>query len=176
MVFDVVNGVVATLNSAANRIRSAIGEAAGLHEQRANTAMYSISELLEKLASMLRMAKCIAEKIGAEEPIASLCTTWRLMVSDGKPMLVRVKPATTIAYRDGAIVFQRGDVRLELAGNMVKLCKWNYCKELDPARRDKVLEILPQLFYLLREVGLYVNKSYEALRLCAKQQYSDCLG
>ncbi len=173
--FEAVTGVVATLNAAVKRIRDAIGEARTLAEQRANTAMYNVSELLELIADMLSKAKCIVEARGGEPPVASLCTTWRLMEIDGTPMLIRVKPATAIAVREGSIVFQRDHVYLELRGNKVKLCKWKYCKELDPAKREEVLEILPQLNYLLREVGWHVTKSHEAIILCAKREEPSCL-
>ena len=57
----------------------------------------------------------------------------------------------------------------------MKLCKWRYCKEVDPARREEVMEILPQLNYLLREVGWHVTKSHEAIVLCAKREEPSCL-
>lgn len=175
MAFDAVTGVVATLNAAVKRIRDAVGEARSLAEQRANTAMYTVSELLERLADTLAKAKCVVEAKGGQPPVASLCVTWRLMEVDGTPMLIRVKPATAIAVRDGSIVFQRDHVLLELRGNTVRLCKWKYCKEVDPARREQVLEILPQLNYLLREVGWHVNKTHEAMILCARREEPSCL-
>jgi hypothetical protein len=175
MAFESVDGVVATLNSAVKRIRDAISEARTLTEQRANTAMYNISELLELIASMLSRAKCIVAAKGGSPPVAQLCSTWRLIEVEDTPLLIRTKPATAIAVRGGAIVFQRDHVYMELRGGKVKLCKWKYCKEVDPASRSQVTEILPQLNYLLREVSWHVVKSYEALTLCAKREEPSCL-
>ncbi len=175
MAFESVDGVVATLGAAVRRIREAMGEAGTLTEQRANTAMYNVSELLELVADMLSKAKCVAEAKGGSPPVVQLCATWRLLEVEGVPMLIRTKPATAIAVREGAVVFQRDHVVLELRGNKVRLCKWKYCKELDPASREQVMEILPQLNYLLREVGWHVTKSHEAMVLCAKREEPSCL-
>ncbi len=175
MAFDTVTGVIATLNAAVRRIREAVGEARSLAEHRANTAIYSISDLLEMVADTLSKAKCVVEAKGGKPPIASFCSTWRLIEIDGTSMLIRVKPATAIAVRDGGIVFQRDHVLLELRGNVVKLCKWKYCKEVDPTRRDQVLEMLAQINYLIREVGWHVSKTHEAMVLCARREEPSCL-
>jgi hypothetical protein len=85
-----------------------------------------------------------------------------------------VKPETVISFREGRLVFHRGDARMEVEGRRVKLCKLNYCKEVDPTNRKQVMEELPQIFYLLRGVSNNVRKTLDSTNVCARREAPAC--
>jgi len=166
--------VARSLEAIANRIRESVGPAESLLESRANTAIYAVSETLDEISAALRRLRCIAEAKGAEGKVLTICTTWRVLEHNGGLIAIRVKPETVISFRDGKLVFHRDNVRMEVEGRRVKLCKWSYCKEVDPTNRKQVMEELPQIFYLLRGVANAVHKIFEATNLCARREAPDC--
>ncbi|HIQ23920.1 MAG TPA: hypothetical protein EYH50_02600 [Pyrodictium delaneyi] len=173
-VLERLEEVARSLEAIANRIRESVGPAESLAESRANTAIYSISEAIEEISMSLRKLKCIAEAKGAEGSVLAICTTWRVFEQDGGLVAVRVKPETVISFREGKLVFHRGNVRMEVEGRRVKLCKLHYCKEVDPTNRKQVIEELPQIFYLLRGVTNNVRKTLDSTNVCARREAPAC--
>ncbi|ABM80709.1 hypothetical protein [Hyperthermus butylicus] len=175
MVLERLEEAAATLDSIASSIRRGIRPAETIAENRANTAIYTISEAFEELALALRRLKCIADAKGIKDSsVVGLCTTWRLYESDGGLVLLRIKPETVIAIRDGHVTFHRDVYKLEAEGATVKLCKWNYCKTINPLDREKIMKELPQIFYLLRSISNMVRKTAESIQLCARREAAEC--
>ncbi len=175
MGFEAVEELVATARSVAERLRRSIAKPETRYEQMLQVELHQIASMLESLGELALKARCAAEKKGGQPPVARATATWLLMTSDGEVMLVRTKPATTIALRGGVLVFARDHVRLEASGSSVKLCKWKYCKEIPLPDTRKALDYLPQLTYLVREVGWHVTKTVEGFNACLKKEAPECL-
>ena len=167
-------GVAEYAASIARRIRGSIGEARSLAESRANTLMSSLSSIVERIGFIAGRIACIAEARGASGPYASVCSSWRIVSSDGRVMVLRVKPATVIVLSGGVLRFARSGALLEASGTKLRLCKRGFCEEVDAADRREVLERLSELSYLVREVGLYVEKSLNSVMLCARREAPSC--
>ena len=175
MVLERLEEAAATLDSIASNIRRGVRPAETMTENRANTAIYTISEAFEELALALRRLKCIADAKGVKDSaVVGLCTTWRLYESDGGIVLLRIKPETVITIRDGRVMFHRDIYKLEAEGTTVKLCKWNYCKTINPLDREKIIEELSQIFYLLRGISKMVRKTADSIQLCARREAPEC--
>ncbi len=160
----------------ATRMREVVRPAESLAENKANNIIYTISELLDEIALAIRRLKCIAEVAGAEEgKVSTICTTWRLFESDGSTVFVRIKPETVIRVEPGRLFFHRGTVRMAVEGTRVRMCKWSYCKEFDTARRETIIEELPQILYILRHISNAVRKSAEAALVCARRTAAACV-
>ncbi len=162
------------LESISSRVRRAVKPAESLAESRANTAIYNIAEMLAELASTLRRMECIAKSREARGAVVSLCTTWRIFERDGGIAVVRIKPETVIRVSDGELFFHHDIYRLEARGDIVRICKWGYCKDVDPRDREKVIEELSQIFYLLRGVQNAVRKAADSILLCARKEAPEC--
>jgi len=166
--------LASVLSTTAQRIRAAIKPAESLLESRANTVLSSLSDSLDELSTALRRLKCIADEKKPEGKIKQLCTTWRLFEHGDGLLLVRIKPETVIAFREGRILFHRDHVAMEASGTEVKLCRWSYCKEFSALDRKAIMESLPQLIYLLRHVANAIRKTYESITLCARKEAPTC--
>lgn len=166
--------LAAALSASARRVRSSIRPAESLVESRVNTVLSSLSDSLEDLATAVRRLKCVAENVKASGAVASLCTSWRVFEQDGELVVLRVKPETVVALREGAVVVQRGEWRAEVSGALVKLCRWNYCKEFSAADREAVARELPQITYLLRGLLNTAAKVLSSVTLCARKEAPSC--
>jgi len=174
--FEPLELAAKNLEAIANRMRESVRPAETLIENKANNVVYTISELLDELAIALRRLRCIGETAGTEGgKVKTICTSWRLIPSNGGLMLIRVRPETVVALRGGKVFFHRDIVRMEVEGTRVKLCKWSYCKEFNASNRDEVIKELPQILYLLRHVANALRKSGEAVLVCAKERAPSCV-
>ena len=175
MALEGLESAASTLSSMAERIRGAVRPAETFAENRANNTIYVVSELIDELANTMKRLKCIGEAVGASGKVPVVCTTWRILEVDGGVAAVRVKPETVVKVADGRLFFHRDNVRMEVEGLRVKLCKWNYCKEFSAANREELMRELPQVIYLLRFVGNAVRKTAEAALVCARREASECV-
>ena len=172
--FERIDEAVAVLERTIASVRDNMSSSTSLIDQKINSVMAGIIELLEKIGEILRKSKCVvAQKGGAN--IEPFCGHWRLIEHDSSVIVYRLKPAATIVYENGSLRFARDNVELELANGRLKLCKWGYCKEINPSSRDEIKPIIPQLTYLIREVGWYISKSLEGLNACLRQTAPQCL-
>jgi len=174
MVLERLAEAASLLDSMASRVRRVIKPAESLVESRANSAIYTVAEILAELSQTLRRMECIAKSKEAKGRVVSLCTTWRIFERDGGITALRIKPETVITIADGRLFFHRDIYRLEAQGSIVKVCKWNYCKEIDPGDRERIVEELSQIFYLLRGVANMVRKTADSILLCARKEAPEC--
>jgi len=174
VVFERIDEAVAVLERTIASVRDNMSSSTSLVDQKINSVMADIVELLEKISEILRKSKCVVIQKGGAG-IEPFCGHWRLIERDSSVILYRLKPASAITYENGSIRFVRDDVKLELANGRLKLCKWNYCKEINPSSRNEIKPIIPQLTYLVREVGWHVSKSLEGLNACIRQTVPQCL-
>jgi hypothetical protein len=174
MVLERLAEAASLLESMASRVRRTIKPAESLAESRANSAIYTIAEMLAELSQTLQRMECIAKARESKGKVLSLCTTWRIFERDGGVSAVRIKPETVITVSDGRLFFHRDIYRLEAQGSIVKVCKWNYCKEIDPSDREKIIDELSQIFYLLRGVANMVRKTADSIVLCARKEAPEC--
>jgi len=172
--FERIDEAVAVLEKTIANVRGNMSSSTSLIEQKINSVMAGIAELLDKISEILRKSKCaVIQKKGAGmEPF---CGHWRLVEHGDSVIVYRLKPATAIVYEGGSLRFVRDNVKLELTNGRLKLCKWGYCKEINPSNRNEIKQIIPQLTYLVREVGWHLGKSLEGLNACLRQTVPQCL-
>jgi len=172
--FERIDEAVALLEKTIASVRGNMSSSTSLIDQKINSVMAGIVELLDKIGEILRKSKCAVMQKGGTG-VEPFCGHWRLFEHDNSVTIYRLKPAATIVYENGCLRFVRDNVRLELVNDRLKLCKWDYCKEVKPSSRDEIRQIIPQLTYLIREVGWYVSKSLEGLNACLRQAAPQCL-
>ncbi len=171
-----LSGVSTALLEVAKKVRSGIKPADSIVLNRANTILASISESIESIASSLRKMDCMLTRSSRKSGVVeNVCGGWRIYEVNSKIVIARTDPGTVISWDNSVFTFHEKDTRLEVKGGIARLCRGSYCKEVDVFAREKWVDDIPQIFYLLRRIQSYSSKILQSTLECARREVPECV-
>ncbi len=171
-----LSSVSRALLGVAERVKSGVKPADSIVLNRANTILASISESIESIASSLKKMDCmLTRSSGKSEVVKSVCGGWRIYEADGRVLITRTDPGTVISWSSSMFIFYEKDTKLEIKDNTARLCRGSYCKEVDLFAREKWVDDIPQIFYLLRRIQSYSSKILQSMLECARREAPECV-
>ncbi|NPA05443.1 MAG: hypothetical protein GXO09_05055 [Crenarchaeota archaeon] len=170
-----LSALASELSKYAKTILEGLGTPSSLAEHKYNSFMAGLAAVIDSLAEIVRKSNCVIESKGLKGKFVRYCGGWIALLGDGITAVTRVRPALSIRYDGSRIVFRRDKVTLIIEGRRITLCKYHYCKEVVLGNKEAVIEELPQLNYLLRNVAWHATKSLEGLNACLRSEAPACL-
>ncbi len=170
-----LSALASELSKYAKGILERLGTPSSLAEHKYNSFMAGLAAVIDSLAEIVRKSDCVIESKGLEGRVVKYCGGWMVLLGDGVTAVARLRPALSIRSDGSRIVFRRDKVALIIEGRRITLCKYHYCKEVVLGEKESVIEELPQLNYLLRNVAWHASKSLEGLNACLREEAPACL-